>query len=100
MGNHVHTILKAPPAIMAVPIGPLINRHKTFTARAANILLNRTGRPFWESRYFDVTIRRGRFNTALEYVVNNPVKAGLVEHWQEWSGTYVHPDYLCYLPPK
>ena len=28
------------------------------------------------------------------YVVNNPVKAGLVNRWSDWPYTWVHPEYV------
>jgi len=30
----------------------------------------------------------------LRYVVNNPVKAGLVEHWRDWTWTFCEDGYL------
>ena len=32
------------------------------------------------------------FHRTVRYVLNNPVKAGLVSHWKEWKWTYCHPD--------
>ena len=94
MSNHVHVIIgnanpKAPTAIDL-----LMQRTKRFTSRAANKLLGRTGEPFWSEKYYDVTIRKGRFMRAMWYVLNNPVKAGLVKFWADWPNTYVHPEYV------
>ncbi len=94
MGNHVHVIVRAPDGIKEVQPGPLMQSHKRYTAAVANQILGATGQPFWASGYFDREIRKGRFLAALWYVLNNPKEAGLVENWQQWSGTYVHPDYL------
>jgi len=27
------------------------------------------------------------------YVLNNPVKAGLVKNWKDWPATYLNPDF-------
>lgn len=97
MGNHVHVIVKSSEPDESVDIGKLMDRHKTFTARESNKHLGRTGRPFWAKGYFDRTIRSGRFARALEYVVDNPVKAGIVNHWREWEGTFVDSKYQTYL---
>jgi hypothetical protein len=47
-----------------------MHRAKGPTARWANKLLGRVGKPFWQEEYFDRLVR-------LEL---NPVKAGLVAH--------------------
>ena len=100
MSNHVHVILKAPANKDSVDSGKLMESHKGYTSRQANELLGTTGVPFWDSNYNDSTVRQGRFYTALWYVVNNPLQAGLVEHWRDWPATYVHPDYLAHLLPE
>ena len=46
---------------------------------AINRLLRRTGK-LWQDDYFDRLMRNEKqFRTAIEYVINNPVKAGLVD---------------------
>ena len=58
------------------------------TARKANCILQRTGMPFWQEESFDHWIRNSReLQGLIDYVENNPVKAGLVDakdHWP-WS---------------
>jgi len=95
MGNHVHVIVKAPEGVVEVDPGNLIKRHKSFTAREANMILKTSGEPFWDGAYDDRTIRAGKFIAAMWYVLNNPVKAGLVDRWSDWPGTFVHPDYVA-----
>jgi len=34
------------------------------------------------------------FTRILAYIVNNPVKAGLVDEWRDWPYTYVNPELL------
>jgi len=94
MGNHVHVIVRAPDGTDEVDPGKLLQRHKRFTARDANLLLKKTNQPFWDGAYDDRTIRAGKFITAMWYVLNNPVKAGLVENWKDWPGTFVNPEYV------
>jgi REP element-mobilizing transposase RayT len=61
---------------------------KGYTAHEANKVLNRTG-TFWEAESYDHEIRDGEeFGRVIRYVINNPVKAGLVQHWSEWKWTY------------
>lgn len=94
MSNHVHTVVAAPPTSKPVDIGRLMLRHKSYTAVKCNGQLGRQGQGFWAANYFDRTIRTGAWLTTMWYVINNPVKARLVRHWQEWPGTYVSPRYI------
>lgn len=91
MSNHVHLILRAKDE--EVPVGPLMGRHKSFTAHKINDLLERGEQGGWNRTYFDRRIRTGKFNAVMWYVLNNPVKAGLVSDWRDWPGTYLNPDF-------
>jgi REP element-mobilizing transposase RayT len=65
---------------------------KGYTARQANLHLRRTGQ-FWEEESYDHEVRDGaEFGRIVRYILNNPVKAGLVQHWSEWPWNYVAPD--------
>ncbi|HEX8428322.1 REP-associated tyrosine transposase [Hymenobacter sp.] len=86
MANHVHAVLSLPE-----PTGSFmrtLQRLKSYTALEANRLLGRTGQ-FWQRETYDHIIRDGEeMQRVLAYVVNNPVKAGLIENWQQWPHTY------------
>ena len=61
---------------------------KGFTAYKANQLLNRKG-AFWQDESYDHAVRdQAELERIIKYVVLNPVKAGLVQDWHEWPGTY------------
>ena len=90
MSNHVHVVLST------LKDSPLLNvilqNHKKFTAVKSNKVLRRSGQ-FWEEESFDTIIRNDRhFFNAVNYCIQNPVKAGLVNHWKDWKWTYLHPD--------
>ncbi|HET6892045.1 MAG TPA: hypothetical protein VFH31_13160, partial [Pyrinomonadaceae bacterium] len=57
------------------------------SARQSNLILNRVGQ-FWEHESFDHVIRSGKFYKTVRYVLNNPVKAGLVNDWRDWPWNY------------
>jgi putative transposase len=60
-----------------------INLLKLFTESAHNLKLQR--RKFWMSRFDDEVIQNeAMLLTKLEYIHNNPVKAGLVENPQDY----------------
>jgi len=93
MSNHVHVIIRAPDGLEEVSLSDIVRKHKSFTAGKINKLIGRTGAPFWEPKYFDCRVRTGKFNMVMWYVLNNPVKAGLVKNWKDWPATYLNPDF-------
>ena len=80
MPNHVHVIFE-PRGEMAIIMRWLKGR----TARVANRVLGRTGEKFWQEESFDHWVRSDEeLGGLVDYVENNPVKAGLVERREEW----------------
>jgi len=63
------------------------------SARECNLIIRRTGN-FWEHESFDHVVRAGRFNRTLRYILNNPVKAGLVDDWRKWRWNYCRKDLV------
>ena len=61
---------------------------KKYTARKCNKLLNRSG-SFWQHESYDHVIRNEEeLNKIVEYILNNPVKAKLVENPYDWKWSY------------
>ena len=86
MPNHVHVLVKQ---LKGFPLGEVVKSWKVFTAREANAILGRTGQ-FWMREYHDRRIRdEEHMNRAVAYIRNNPVKAGLCEHPQDWPWSSV-----------
>jgi putative transposase len=80
MPNHVHMLVQPRTAMQRVTKGI-----KGVTARAANLLLGRVGRPFWQAESFDHWARTETESEKIgRYIENNPVKAGLVRRAEEW----------------
>lgn len=91
MPNHVHMLFTplsdgdtgnyyALPAIM--------HSLKRYTAREANKLLGRDG-TFWQAESYDHVVRnQDEMNRIIRYILDNPVKAGLVRDWKEWRWSY------------
>lgn len=91
MPNHVHLVIRVLPDQRGVPrpLESILHSLKRFTAGKANQLLGRQG-AFWQRESYDHVIRdAGELERIIAYVRNNPVKAGLVDQWQEWPYTYV-----------
>jgi len=87
MANHVHvlvTILDTGKPFMAV-----MKSLKGVSSRRCNTLLHRTGMPFWQSESYDhVVWNDTEYKNVVAYILNNPVKAGLVENWEDWPHSY------------
>jgi hypothetical protein len=65
-------------------------RWKSFSSKESNKLLNRTG-SFWQEDYFDHIIRDMReLHDTIEYVMNNPAKAGL----RDWAFVRMYPERI------
>ena len=74
MPNHVHILITPQTDVPA-----FIRRLKGFSARKANEFLNRVGQPFWQGESYDHLVRSPEeFRNIERYILNNPVKAGLV----------------------
>jgi putative transposase len=81
MPNHVHMVVE-PSERHA--LDRIVHSWKSFTATSANQILGRSG-AFWHRDYFDRFIRdEGHLNRTIEYVENNPVKAGLTSKPAQW----------------
>jgi putative transposase len=93
MSNHIHlllTLLTDAPILWKV-----LQNIKKYTGKEGNKLLDRKGERFWENESYDHLVRNkeGEFDRILFYILNNPVKAGLVKDWKAYKWTYCHPDF-------
>ncbi len=81
MPNHVHVLITP---LHGNSLSSILHSWKSFTAKKANEILGHDG-AFWQAEYFDRMIRDERhFHAAIEYIHNNPVKAGLCASPDEW----------------
>jgi putative DNA methylase len=81
MPNHVHVLL-TPNSLW--PLSRIMKHFKSYTSHEANRILDRRGQ-FWMEDYFDRYIRDAKhFTNAINYIENNPVKAGLCERASDW----------------
>lgn len=87
MANHIHLLVNLLPG--APVLSKVMQDLKKYTAVQGNRILGRTGR-FWETESYDHIVRDSEFERILAYILNNPVKAGLVQDWEDWKWTYCH----------
>lgn len=104
MSNHAHTVFRpflSERSICEVSgsnpvrfgssdptLGIILSSLKGYTARQAS----RKGQ-FWEVESYDHQVREGNeFQRIIKYVLQNPVKAKLVDHWRDWKWTWLAKD--------
>ncbi len=93
MPNHIHLLI-TPQA----DVSKLMQKLKGTTARYANQQLGRTGMPFWQDESYDHWVRGADEARRIEsYVVQNPVRAGLVALPEEyaWSSAARVAEACC-----
>ncbi len=93
MGNHVHALITGLAGVPDYQLGDLLGQHKRFTDDAIRKALGH-GEKVWELGFFDRYVRPGTLETVIAYILNNPVKAGLVKEWQQWSHTFIADEWL------
>jgi len=107
MANHVHTLFTPFLDELSLTevndpllrfesdnptLGAIMQSLKGYTAREANKLLDRRGK-FWDPESYDHEVRNGNeFCRIRSYILNNPVKAGLVRESADWRWSWVETD--------
>jgi REP element-mobilizing transposase RayT len=82
MPNHVHVLFQT---IGKIPLAGILHSWKSYSAKAANQILGRSGE-FWQREYYDHLIRNeAEFDRAMRYVMENPSKAGFKDWPWVWS---------------
>jgi putative transposase len=80
MVNHVHLLLTPRSSLSEIT-----RQIKGTTARQANLILSRSGAPFWQDESFDHWIRTpAEWQKIRTYIEQNPVAAGLVKKAEDW----------------
>jgi REP-associated tyrosine transposase len=81
MPNHVHLLFTA-----CVNLSKLLGSLKGASARRANLLLGRTGQPFWQDESYDHLVRNGEeFRRIQRYIEYNPVRACLAASPEQYA---------------
>ncbi len=102
MPNHVHVLIDLQNIPDPAPIKP--GQRYTALSHAMKLLKGRTGHacrkviggsgPFWQPESYDHVVRDQReFENIVQYILDNPVKAGLVKEWHEWPYSFLQEEY-------
>jgi len=82
MPNHLHALIRKEQGIFSLK--QILQRFKGRSAKWINQHLDRSGR-FWQEDWFDRWMRHeGEVEKARAYIRNNPVKAGLAGHCENY----------------
>lgn len=89
MPDHVHLAIE----LLEGDLSAAMNDFGKFTGRRINVMLARSGR-FWQPGFYDHVFRGERECVAyLDYMLGNPVRAGLVMEAEAWPHKGVLPDW-------
>lgn len=90
MPNHIHLVFDLYESTVR-NVGEIMNSIKKYSAKKSNEILNRKG-PFWQAESFDRLVRDDiELYFIIKYILLNPVNAGFVKDWKDWSGSYCNP---------
>ncbi len=90
MSNHIHLLIRALKRDNEnyYHIADLVRALKRYSATEINKRLGRRG-ILWDDYYFDRIIRdEQNYNNVVNYIMMNPVAAGLVDSPEEWRDSY------------
>jgi REP element-mobilizing transposase RayT len=101
MPNHVHMVFKhlakngnTDKSKNSYPVTTILQSIKSYSALECNKILDRTG-AFWQSESYDRVIRdQYELENKIRYTLNNPVKARLVQKWEEWPYSYCKHEFI------
>jgi putative transposase len=71
----------------------ILQRMKSYTGLHINKLLQVEGQ-FWEEEAYDHIVRDAKeFDNIVWYTLQNPVKAGFVKKWEDWTFSFVEKGF-------
>ena len=90
MPDHVHLLAQPLPAQPEeyINLGKIIKSVKSYSSRKINQLRGQQG-PIWQPERYDRIVRDdAEFLEKWQYIRNNPIKAGLANHPQDYPWLY------------
>ena len=96
MPNHVHILIRPLLKTKDKPysITSIMKNHKSYTAVKSNKVLRRKEQ-FWHHGSYDHYIRNEEeFHNVIRYILNNPVKAGLIRNYEDWKFKWVDEEAI------
>jgi len=82
-----------PPLEKYFSLAEIMPSIKSYSSHKINQFLSSKGR-IWQDKNYDRIIRDDEeFNEKMNYIIYNPVKAGLVDHPKAYTWLYINPRY-------
>jgi putative transposase len=82
MPDHVHILLSLTDTYQK-SLQNLISAFKRYTAKVTNELFSI--KPLWQKNFYDYVVRKDESLLKIaEYILNNPVRKGVVSNWEEY----------------
>jgi REP element-mobilizing transposase RayT len=103
MPDHVHLILTPvtdETRHLVVSLIEIMKAIKGSSAHAINRRLCRHG-AVWQEESFDRVLRSSEnLDAKIDYILQNPVRRGLVENWRQYCWLWLRPAENPYAPPE
>ncbi len=91
MSNHVH-LLFCTAGYEEASISDIMKLIKGGSAHSINQVLKRKG-TFWQKESYDHYVRNDKeLGNIIHYILENPVRIGVVKKWKEYSFTYLKKE--------
>lgn len=90
MPNHVHVLMRPLESVNgeSVSLASILHTMKGYRAKKCNEKLGRHGQ-FWQHESYDHVVRDdGEWERIVNYILLNPVKAGLAQDVEAWPRSY------------
>jgi REP element-mobilizing transposase RayT len=84
MPDHVHFFCAEQPAGAKRTLTQFMDYWKEWTSKGLSAACS-LSQPVWQRQFFDHVLRHEEsYSEKWSYVRDNPVRAGLVERWEDW----------------
>jgi REP element-mobilizing transposase RayT len=102
MPDHVHIILTPLTDVARALVIPLAEIMKAIKRSSAHAISSRLGRrTIWQEESFDHVLRSSdSLDAKVQYILENPVRRGLVSDWKQYPWVWCRPVQNPYAPPR
>jgi len=102
MPDHVHLVLTPLVDDSRRAVVSLVEIMKAIKGASAHAINHRSGRSgkLWQEESFDRVVRSSEsLDAKIAYILDNPVRQGIVTHWNEYRWIWLSPQKHPFVPP-
>jgi putative transposase len=103
MPDHVHLILTPLVEPSGKRVVPLPEIMKAIKSSSAHVINRQRGYPgtIWQEESFDRVLRSSeKLDEKIAYILDNPVRGGMVADWREYPWVWYQEKQNPYAPPR